>query len=197
MLSVRGQWLCVAPSWLISDFKSYSEKEDLEGRGSCLKWPLCLDGWFCGVLLTCVWTTHHLLCFIYSSFTGQCERKTDSFTVCKVEEYPRTCQTQECSNSHADGQSINQCVCSWQKDEQNLWKRACKSLLSYGSLCLFILFHGMHAGMKKLTHLYCTDSKIYSLWSCWSVYPSAEDSSHHTRNYHLTKTWRQWKGNYF
>lgn len=43
-----------------------------------------LFGWLvCSVLLTCVWTTHHLPRFIYSSFTGQCERKTRSFTVCK------------------------------------------------------------------------------------------------------------------
>lgn len=99
----------------VADFKSHtmrrkrpvSETASLFGR------------LVCSVLHTCVWTAHHLPCFIYSSFTSQCERKTHSFTVCKethhisgrVSKYI-VFQTQECSTSHGDGR----CVC------RNRWR---------------------------------------------------------------------------
>lgn len=80
-------------------------------------------------------------------------------------------------------------------------KRSFKTLLSYGTLFPSILCHGMLLTMEfdgiPSVHLCCTDSKIYRVWSCWSVQPPAEDPPHRPRNYHLSKAGRQWKGNYF
>lgn len=39
------------------------------------------EGLVCIVLLTCVWTTHPLPCCVYTSFTGQYERKTHNETL--------------------------------------------------------------------------------------------------------------------
>lgn len=86
IFSVRGQQFGITLDNLpmnVGDFEDYSKQEDYGKKRSMFENVAVFEWLVCSDLLTCVWTMHHLTCFVYSSFTGHCERQTHRFSVCK------------------------------------------------------------------------------------------------------------------
>lgn len=169
MLSVRGKWLHgmsqLNLSVCVIDFENHPEKKGLEEEAGV--WNGLFVWTVCSVLLTCVWTTHHLPCSIDSSFTGQCERKTHSFMVCKetlhisgrVPKYISNSRALSISLTHME--MVDLSYGGFFLVDKMMNKALVKDLAKhFWVMLLYILFHGIYCvhAVYVGSHLSCHSS---------------------------------------